>query len=299
MASITSHDEQRLIVGVYVDDLIITGGDMEVFGRFKREMSKNFKMSDIGVLSYYLGIEVQQSTIGITICQSVYAKKLLDTTGLADSNPTRTPMEGQLQLRKADTMTTVNATNYRSIFENLCYLVNTRPNLAYSVGYVSRFMEAPRKEHPLAVKRILRYVAGTRGWGVRYCARKGKEKLELVGYSDSDMAGDVDDRKSTSGMIYFLSGARDLLAINKTKGSCFVFLRSRIYRHFDGGNTGGLACATDGRTHRKRKRSTNAIRGQQSYDLPDKKSSFARPEQEHRNQIQLHLRMCRSKAHQD
>ena len=53
------HSEQRLIVGVYVDDLIITRGDMEVLRRFKREMSKNFKMRDLGVLSYYLGIEVQ------------------------------------------------------------------------------------------------------------------------------------------------------------------------------------------------------------------------------------------------
>ena len=87
------HGEQRLIVGVYVDDLIITGGDMEVLRRFKREMSKNFKMSDLGVLSYYIGIKVQQSTAGIIICQSAYAKKLLDTAGLADSNPTRMPME--------------------------------------------------------------------------------------------------------------------------------------------------------------------------------------------------------------
>ena len=53
------HGDQRLIVGVYVDDLIIIAGDMEVLGRFKREMSKNFKMSDLGVLSYYLDIEVQ------------------------------------------------------------------------------------------------------------------------------------------------------------------------------------------------------------------------------------------------
>ena len=62
------HDEQLLIVGVYVDDLIITGGDVGVLGRFKKEMSKNFKMSDLGVLSYYLSIEVQQSTTCITIC---------------------------------------------------------------------------------------------------------------------------------------------------------------------------------------------------------------------------------------
>ena len=67
-------------------------------------------------------------------------------------------------------------------------------------------MEAPREKHLVAVKCILRYVAGTRDWGVRYCAGSGKEKLKLVGYSDSDMACDVDDRKSTSEMIYFLSG---------------------------------------------------------------------------------------------
>ena len=90
------HGEQRLIVGVYVDDLIITGGDMEVLGRFKREMSENIKMSDLGILSYYLSIEVQQSTTSITICRSAYAKKLLDTAGLADSNLKRTSMEARL-----------------------------------------------------------------------------------------------------------------------------------------------------------------------------------------------------------
>ena len=97
------HGELRLIMGVYIDDLIITGDDMEVLGRFKREMSKNFKMSDLGVLNYYLGIEMQQSTAGITICQGAYAKNLLDTTGLADSNPIGMPMEARLQLRKAGT----------------------------------------------------------------------------------------------------------------------------------------------------------------------------------------------------
>ena len=86
----------------------------------------------------------------------MYAKKLLDTTGLAYSNPTRMPMETQLQLRKANTTTAVNATNYRSIVGSLRYLVNTCPDLAYFVGYVRIFMEAPREEHLVVVKRILR-----------------------------------------------------------------------------------------------------------------------------------------------
>jgi hypothetical protein len=89
---------------------------------------------------------------------------------------------------------------------SLRYLVNTHPDLAYSVGYVSRFMEQPREEHLLAVERTLRYVAGTKNWGVFFTAGKDPEELPcLVGFSDSDMAGDPVDRKSTSGMIYFLS----------------------------------------------------------------------------------------------
>ena len=112
-------------------------------------------------------------------CQSAYAKKLLDTAGLANSNTTRTLMLARLQLWKAGTTTIVDATNYRSIVGSLCYLVNTRPDLAYSFCYVSRFIEAPREEHLVAIKCILRYVAGTRGWGVRYCAGRGEKKLEF------------------------------------------------------------------------------------------------------------------------
>ena len=91
---------------------------------------------------------------------------------------------------------------YRSVVGSLRYLVHTRPDLAYSVGTVSRFMENPTTEHMSAVKQILRYVKGTINLGSTY--RKGKEGLILRGYSDSDMAGDVDDRKSTTGMIFYL-----------------------------------------------------------------------------------------------
>ena len=87
---------------------------------------------------------------------------------------------------------------------SLRYLVNTRPDLAYSVGVVSRFMEAPTTEHWAAVKQILRYIKGTTNFGCVYLREKRKEMVELLGYSDSDLAGDIDDRKSTSGVAYFL-----------------------------------------------------------------------------------------------
>jgi hypothetical protein len=157
--------KHRLIVGVYVDNLIITGSNMQVFSSFKKEMYKSFKMSDLSALSYYLGVEVQQSRNGIAICQGAYAKKILDTAGLEERNPSRTLMGPRLQHSKTGDTPAVDSTNYRRVIGSLCYLVDTRPDLVYLVGYVSRFMEAPREEHLVAVKHILRYLAGTKGWG--------------------------------------------------------------------------------------------------------------------------------------
>jgi hypothetical protein len=104
---------------------------------------------------------------------------------------------------------TFDVTTYCSIVGALRYLVNTRPDLAFSVSYVSkfiahRFMAEPHEDHLVAVKHILRYIAGTLEYGVQY-TRGEAGKLRLCGYNDSDMVGDADDRKSTTGGIYFLA----------------------------------------------------------------------------------------------
>jgi hypothetical protein len=192
---------RRLVVGVYVDDLVITGGSKEDIDKFKQEMKNTFKMSDLGLLRYYLGLEVVQGKGGITVCQRAYAAKILQIAGLSDCNPSETPTESRLKLSKTSSSPTVDATQYRSIVGSLRYLVNSRPDLAFLVGYVSRFMEAPTTEHLTAVKRILRYVAGTLHYG---CYYQREKKAKLMGYSDSDLAGDVDTRKSTSGILFFL-----------------------------------------------------------------------------------------------
>jgi hypothetical protein len=152
-------------------------------------------------LSYYLGIEVHQKPGEITLCQEAYAKKILQSCAMEDCNPTQIPMEPRLKLSKRSKAPAVDATEYRSVIGSLRYLMNTRPDLAYSVGIVSRYMEAPTTEHWAEVKHILRYIKGTTNYGVVYLKKKGKVKI--LGYSDSDMAGDVNDRKSTSGVAYF------------------------------------------------------------------------------------------------
>lgn len=199
-----SDGEKRLVVGIYVDDLIITGGSTEVINTFKTEMKTLFRMSDLGVLSYYLGIEVRQGRRGIELLQAAYAKKILEKAGMGTCNPCATPMEARLKLSKQSTSPAVDATEYRSLIGSLRYLMNTRPDMAFAVGYLSRFMENPRQEHLAAMKHLLRYVAGTIDYGLVYTS--GDTEFNLVGYSDSDMAGDIDDRKSTSGIIYFLGG---------------------------------------------------------------------------------------------
>jgi hypothetical protein len=192
-----------LLVGVYVDDLIITGTDVGTIREFKQQMHHLFKMSNLGLLSYYLGIEVIQTKGAITLCQRSYAAKILETACMSSCNSCHTPMENRLKLKKEDDGEPVDVTLYRSVIGSLRYLVNTRPDIAHSVGYASRFMEKPSSHHWAAVKQILRYIQGSLSYGC--CYKKGSGEATLVGFSDSDHAGDQDDRKSTSGVAFFLS----------------------------------------------------------------------------------------------
>jgi hypothetical protein len=113
-------------------------------------------------------------------------------------------MEARLKLSKKSTQSLVDATAYQSIVRSLRYLVNTHSDLAFAVGYVSHFLEEPREDHLVAVKRILNYVAGTCNWGLWFGRKKGNHVL-LTGFSDANFAGDVDARKSTTRVIFFLA----------------------------------------------------------------------------------------------
>jgi hypothetical protein len=179
-------------------------------------MQELFRMSDLGQLSYYLGIEVIQSEDEIALCQRRYAEKVLEVAGLKNCNSCRIPMDCRLKLKKEDDSGEVDKTLYRSVIGSLRYLVNTRPDIAMAVGVASRFMENPTATHWALVKQILRYVQGTLSFGCRY--RKGEGEPELLGYSDSDHAGDLEDRKSTSGVTFFLGN--NLVTWSSQKQKC-------------------------------------------------------------------------------
>jgi hypothetical protein len=117
---------------------------------------------------------------------------------MEDCKPTITPMEKNLKLSKFEGGELVSSTRYRQLIGSLIYLTNTRPDLSFVVNVLSRYMQEPRESHWNAAKKVLRYLQGTKDYGLEY---KRNKKFRLVGYSDADFARDVDDRASTSGYL--------------------------------------------------------------------------------------------------
>ncbi|KAK8934097.1 hypothetical protein KSP39_PZI014574 [Platanthera zijinensis] len=193
-----------MILCLYVDDMIFTGSNPAMFEEFKSLMKKEFEMTNLGELSYFLGVEVQQREDGIFIAQKKYAEEILKKFRMENSKPISTPADPGTKLRKDSKEEGVDPTMFKSLVGSLRYLTFTRPDIMYVVGVVSRYMEEPKQDHFTAAKRILRYVNGTRDHGLMYSS--GGE-LKLVGYSDSDYGGDVNDRKSTSGYAFNMGTA--------------------------------------------------------------------------------------------
>ena len=117
-------NQDKMIVGVYVDDLIITGASEAKVKEFKKNMMKIFEMTDLGLLCSYLGIEVYQGKSQITLSQRPYVAHILESFKMVECNPTNTPMEAQLKLKKEGGGRSVDATLYRSLIGSLRYLLD-------------------------------------------------------------------------------------------------------------------------------------------------------------------------------
>jgi len=189
-----------LIVGIYVDDLIITGTPRKEIDLFKSQMVDKFEMSDLGLLAYYLGIEVTQTGGEITIKQTGYINKILKDANMMESNDTKIPMDPGTKLVKAEDGNPVDATYYRSIIGCLRYLLHTRPDLSYTVGLLSRFMQEPKDHHMKAIKQVIRYLKGTSEHGIIYKRDGG---CKITGYSDSSYGINTDQGRGTTGIVFY------------------------------------------------------------------------------------------------
>jgi hypothetical protein len=196
-------DNEILIVSLYVDDLIYTSNSQKLIEQFKTSMMKHFSMTDLGKMKFFLGIEVIQTANGIFIHQMKYATDILIKFGMENCNKVSSPIVPGCKLVKNENGKASDSTNYKQLVGSLMYLLATRPDLAFSVCLVARFMERPTEMHVAGVKRILRYLKGTIDHGILY-KKSVNDELQLKGWTDSDYAGDLDDRKSTSGYVFKL-----------------------------------------------------------------------------------------------
>jgi hypothetical protein len=185
-----------VILVLYVDDLFLTGEE-NLIAQTKRELSAEFEMKDLGLMHYFLGLEVWQKPGEIFLSQGKYAVDILRKFGMMDCKSMTTPMISNLKKLQEHVTGSdpEDPTLYRQIIGSLMYLVHTRPDICYVVNALSQFMCEPKHIHMVVVKHIMRYVRGTIAYGLRYTSSGG---VMLHGFTDSDWMGSTVDRKSTS-----------------------------------------------------------------------------------------------------
>ncbi|GFW24360.1 retrovirus-related Pol polyprotein from transposon TNT 1-94 [Trichonephila clavipes] len=194
---------RKLLIVLYVDDGLIAATDQQDSEMFIKELKTKFKIS-VGKVSCFLGLEIEHhKDNSITINQKGYARKILKCFGFEECKPVATPMLKDCRLQKSETKN--SDFPYRQAVGALMYLmVGTRPDLAYSVGFLSRSVENPSAEDIVKVKRVFRYIAGTVGYGITYHATETKGVLHC--YSDSDFGGCTKTSRSTSEYVMIYAG---------------------------------------------------------------------------------------------
>ena len=193
-----------IIVQIYVDDIIFGSTNVSLCEEFSKCMHSEFEMSMMGELNYFLGLQIKQTKEGIFINQAKYVKDLLKKFDFEGMKPLSTPMSSSIKIDKDENGKAVDITKYRGMIGSLLYLTASRPDIMYSVCLCARYQSNPKESHLNAVKRIFRYLSGTKNLGLWY--PKGTH-IDLFSYTDADWAGCTIDRKSTSGTCHFLGFA--------------------------------------------------------------------------------------------
>jgi len=202
-------------VAVFVDDLIISSPDIDVINAFKRDMKSKFDMKDIGELRQILGMEVirdwRKGTL--TLLQTRYMQEMIAKFGMeaaSDRRQHKLPLSpakiDKLSLSQCPTTQEereeADRYPYREVVGSLMYLmISTRPDIAFAVNQLSKYMQNWGLLHIKAAKNLLLYIKATTDKGITY--RRGA--LNFQGFVDADWAGNIDNARSTTGYIFYLA----------------------------------------------------------------------------------------------
>lgn len=151
---------------VYVDDIILAGSHIDDIIMVKKYLSSRFKLRDMGVLKYFLGIEVSRSKQGIVLSQRKYALEILEDSGFLGAKPTTFPVEYNTALTQGEGKLLSDPAQYRRLVGRLIYLTITRPNIVYVVHILSQVMNKPREPHLETAHKVLRYLKQMPGQGI-------------------------------------------------------------------------------------------------------------------------------------
>ncbi|GJR06080.1 retrovirus-related pol polyprotein from transposon TNT 1-94 [Tanacetum coccineum] len=193
--------KELLLVQIYVDDIIFAASTPELCDLFAKIMCSKFKMSMMGKISFFLGLQISQSPRGIFINQSKYALESLKKYGFESCDPVDTPMVEKSKLDEDKEGKAVDPSHYRGMIGTLLYLTASRPDLQFAICMCARYQARPTEKHLNAVKRIFRYLKGTVHRGLWY---PKDSSIALTAFADADHAGCQDTRRSTSGSIQLL-----------------------------------------------------------------------------------------------
>uniref|UniRef100_A0ACD5V017 Uncharacterized protein n=1 Tax=Avena sativa TaxID=4498 RepID=A0ACD5V017_AVESA len=187
---------------IYVDDIIVVSSSDFSISALLRTLSTDFALKDLGDLHYFLGLEVHKHSTGILLNQEKYVNDIIQRVGMKHCSPCPTPLavNDKLSLTKGTLLGLEDSTQYRSIVGDLQYLTLTRPDICFSVNKVCQYLHTPTTAHWTAIKRILRYINGTKQVGITF---QPSSSTLLCAYSNADWAGDLDDRRSTGGFAIF------------------------------------------------------------------------------------------------
>nr|GEW03923.1 retrovirus-related Pol polyprotein from transposon TNT 1-94 [Tanacetum cinerariifolium] len=195
------YGEDILLVQIYVDDIIFGSTNPKYSKCFEELMHSRFKMSLMGGIKFFLGLQIHQSSSGIFFNQAKYTLEILHKHSMDKGLSIGTPIATKPKLDAALSGNPVDQTDYRSKIGSLMYLTSSRPDIVQAVCLCARYQSRPTEKHLKEVKMIFRYLRGTVNMGLWY--PKGFS-FELTAFSDVDHAGCIDSRKSTSGGIQFL-----------------------------------------------------------------------------------------------
>ena len=189
---------------LYVDDIMLSGSDDEKVLQLIEKLKDRFETVDLGDATFLLGMGIHRNVHAGTIIlsQETYSRTILETYGMADARPTKTPAEaGPVQIEEDEILSTEDTTLFRSATGSLLYLNRcTRPDIPHAVMILTQSISKPDPRAMIKMKRVLRYLKGTASTGLTY-KEDAENGDELTAYVDADHAGDMDKGYYTTGVV--------------------------------------------------------------------------------------------------